>query len=489
MASPAPLRLHNSLTSRVEDFVPLTPGRVGIYSCGPTVYSYAHLGNLRAYVFSDVLRRTLEWRGFGVDQVVNITDVGHTVGESDLGEDKVEAAARRELRSVQELTRHYTEAFQADLAALRIKPPTHQPRASEYVPQMVEFARVLEQRGVTYQLSDGLYFDTAKDPEYGVLAKAKAGLLEQRELSAEGKRHPADFAVWRADTATERRVMRWDSPWGPGVPGWHLECSVMSLELLGRHFDIHTGGVDHREIHHVNEMAQSGAFLGEPDTRWVRTWMHNEFLVAGGRKISKSAGRMPLLRDIVAGGRPALAYRYLVLMAHYRRQLDFTEENLVGQAAGYARFIAHWGPGGADTAPTTFEAAAAQLGEAGREWLTRIDAALADDLNTPRALAEIRAMMRSDLPFDEQRRVVLAVDSVLGLGVGAEPDAGGPGPSAEDPRVPEVEQLLADRQQARADRDFARADQLRDRLRELAVEVTDTPEGPTWRFVSGDPAG
>ncbi|GAA2018558.1 cysteine--tRNA ligase [Nakamurella flavida] len=485
------LQLFNSLTSRAEAFVPLTSGPVRMYSCGPTVYSQAHLGNLRAYLFSDVLRRTLQWSGYAVESVVNITDVGHTVGESDLGEDKIEAAARRELRSVRELTDHYTELFRQDLATLNVLPATHQPRASDYVPQMVEFARVLDERGYTYRLPSGLYFDTSLDPDYGLLAKAKAGLVEQRDLGEEGKRHPADFAVWRSDTPDERRVMRWDSPWGPGVPGWHLECSVMSLALLGSPFDLHTGGVDHREIHHVNEMAQSAAYLGIPAADWVRTWMHNEFLLSGGQKISKSAGRMPLLSDVAAAGLDPMAFRYLVLTAHYRRQLNFTEAGLRGAATALGRLRTRV-PAGAPLVGTTFDEIAGTLSPAGREWLTRIDTALTDDLNTPRALAEVTTMLRSDLDPAEQRTVALAADTVLGLGLAGPADAvvaGDAGPTVPDGMLEQdvaaIEELVARRQEARAARDFAEADRVRDELHELGVEVTDTPDGPRWTVTGG----
>ena len=285
------LRLYNSLGRRVEDFIP-SGDVTGMYSCGPTVYVYPHLGNMRAYVSADTVRRALRWKGVKVKHVVNITDVGHAVADSDTGEDKMEVAAARERRSVLEIAEFYTQAFFADIAALNILPADAYPRASAYVPQMIEFAAVLEERGYTYRLPSGLYFDTAKFPRYGELAQLHAeGQREAARVEqVPGRRRKTDFALWRAEEPGRRRVLRWDSPWGWGAPGWHLECSVMSIALLGPHFDIHTGGIDHRELHHVNEIAQSEAYLadGKP---WVRYWLHNEFLQLGGAEDGQVRGR------------------------------------------------------------------------------------------------------------------------------------------------------------------------------------------------------
>ena len=293
------LRLYNSLGRRIEDFVPLSDPAT-MYSCGPTVYAYPHLGNMRPYVFADTVRRALRWKGIRVHHVINITDVGHAVADTDTGEDKVEAAAARERRSVQEIAEFYTRAFFDDITALNVLPAAEYPRASAYVPQMIEFAEELEKKGFTYQIPSGLYFDTAKDPNYGELAQMDTeGQLEAARVEqVEGRRHKTDFALWRAEEPGRRRIMRWDSPWGCGAPGWHLECSVMSIALLGRHFDIHTGGVDHRELHHVNEIAQSQAYLGD-GRPWVRFWLHNEFLQLGAVKMAKSAGGAPRLADLV----------------------------------------------------------------------------------------------------------------------------------------------------------------------------------------------
>jgi cysteinyl-tRNA synthetase len=307
------LRLYNSLGRRPEDFVPAGQ-TTGLYSCGPTVYAYPHLGNMRPYVFADTLRRALRWQGTPVRHVVNITDVGHAVADSDTGEDKLEVAAARERRSVLDIAAFYTDAYFVDMAALNVLPADEYPRASAYVEQMIEFAVKLEKDGFTYQLPSGLYFDTAKDPGYGELAQMSAeGQLEAARLEyVEGRRRKTDFALWRAEEPGQRRVLRWDSPWGWGAPGWHLECSVMSMALLGQHFDIHTGGVDHRELHHVNEIAQSQAYLGDGQP-WVRYWLHNEFLQLGSEKMAKSAGGAPRLADLTEAGYHPMAYRLFLL--------------------------------------------------------------------------------------------------------------------------------------------------------------------------------
>jgi cysteinyl-tRNA synthetase len=338
------LRLYNSLGRRVEDFIP-SGDVTGMYSCGPTVYVYSHLGNMRPYVFADTVRRTLRWKGLRVRHVVNITDVGHAVSDADTGEDKMDVAAARERRSVLEIAEFYTQAFFDDIAALNILPAEAYPRASAYVPQMIEFAATLEARGYTYLLPSGLYFDTAKFPRYGELAQLHTeGQLEAARVEqVPGRRRKTDFALWRTEEPGRRRVLRWDSPWGWGTPGWHLECSVMSIALLGPHFDIHTGGIDHRELHHVNEIAQSEAFLadGKP---WVRYWLHNEFLQLGGAKMAKSAGGAPRLADLTAAGYHPAAFRLFLLGGHYRSQLDFTTAAIDAAQATLRRLAARIQP-------------------------------------------------------------------------------------------------------------------------------------------------
>jgi cysteinyl-tRNA synthetase len=481
------LRLYNSLGRRMEDFTP--SGEVtGIYSCGPTVYAFPHLGNMRPYVFADTLRRAFRWREIPVHHVVNITDVGHAVADSETGEDKLEVAAARERRSVLDIAAFYTDIFFVDIAALNILPAHEYPRASAYVEQMIEFAVELEKKGFTYQLPSGLYFDTSKDPHYGELAQMSTeGQLEAARLEyVEGRRRKTDFALWRAEEPGQRRVLRWDSPWGWGAPGWHLECSVMSMALLGAHFDIHTGGVDHRELHHVNEIAQSQAFLGDSKP-WVRYWLHNEFLQLGAEKMAKSAGGAPRLADLTEAGYHPMAYRLFLLGGHYRSQLDFTTAAVDAAQATLRRLVARVQPLRPLPAIETLAEAAQNVKDdpAAERLLDTIDAAIAADLSTPRILAALQDALRDpEITLASQRTVVAAADALLGLGLATlEPadlehrralgDL-----SAEETRA--IEELVGDRTQARKERDWTRADQIRAELDELGVQVTDTAEGPVW---------
>jgi cysteinyl-tRNA synthetase len=483
------LRVFNSLGRRLEELDP-AGGAVGIYSCGPTVYAYPHLGNMRPYVFADTLRRALRWKGIPARHVVNITDVGHAVADTDTGEDKLEVAAARERRSVRDIAAHYTEAFFADTGALNILPADEYPRATAYVDQMIEFAAELERKGFTYRLPSGLYFDTSKDPGYGELAQMDAeGQREAARVEqVEGRRRKTDFALWRAEEPGQRRVMRWDSPWGWGAPGWHLECSVMSIALLGPHFDIHTGGVDHRELHHVNEIAQSQAYLGD-GRPWVRYWLHNEFLQLGAEKMAKSAGGAPRLADLVEAGYHPMAYRLFLLGGHYRSQLDFTTDAMDAAQATLRRLLARIQPLRPLPAIDTLAGAAgAVTGDpAAERHLDAIDAAISADLNTPKVLAALQDALRDPaITPDGLRAVVAAADALLGLRLATlDPGEVDQRRAVEDLPAGErqaIEQLIAERTQARKQRDWARADQIRAALDARGVQLTDTPEGPTWHL-------
>jgi cysteinyl-tRNA synthetase len=509
------LRLYNSLGRQLEDFVP-SADPSGMYSCGPTVYAYPHLGNMRAYVFADTVRRALRWKAITVRHVVNITDVGHAVADTDTGEDKLEVAAARERRSVEEIAEFYTRAFFDDIRALNILTADEYPRASAYVPQMIDFAATLEKKGYTYRLPSGLYFDTAKDPRYGELARLhtegqrEAARLEQ----VPGRRRKTDFALWRTEPPGQRRVMRWGSPWGWGAPGWHLECSVMSIALLGPHFDIHTGGVDHRELHHVNEIAQSEAYLGDGKP-WVRFWLHNEFLQLGAAKMAKSAGGAPLLADLTRAGYHPMAFRLFLLGGHYRSQLDFTIEAMDAAQATLRRLVARVQPlrplpaadtlGAATasaanalnaanalaaaTAATAGPATAAAPGSdlATARALDQIDAAIAADLSTPKILAALQDALRDPaIAPDGLRVLIAAADALLGLSLATLDPADLEPRRSQQELAPDerhaIEQLVAERTQARKERDWARADRIRGELDERGVQVTDTPEGPVWQL-------
>jgi cysteinyl-tRNA synthetase len=484
------LRLYNSLGRLTEEFTP-SAGVVGLYSCGPTVYSFPHLGNMRPYVFADTLRRALRWKNIPVRHVVNITDVGHAVADSDTGEDKLEVAAARERRSVEEIAEFYTRAFFDDMAALNVQRADTYPRASEYVEQMIAFAVRLEELGYTYQLPSGLYFDTSKSPGYGQLALLD--LAGQRETGrvehVEGRRHGSDFALWRAEEPGVRRVMRWDSPWGWGAPGWHLECSVMSMALLGEHFDIHTGGVDHRELHHVNEIAQSEAYLDD-DRPWVRFWLHNEFLLIDNAKIAKSSGPVPRLADLIEAGYHPMAYRLFLLGGHYRSQLDFTTAPLDAAQATLRRLIARVEPLRPLPVVQTYESARALADGAGKAalaYVEAVDAAIANDLATPRLLAVLQDALRDpDITSEGAGVVVAAVDALLGLRLDdldpAELDQRRPAGDLAPQELAAIERLVAERTQARKEKNWPRADEIRGELDALGVQVTDTPSGPTWQL-------
>ena len=486
------LRLTNSLGRRVERFVSLAPGRVGMYSCGPTVYSYQHLGNMRPYVFADTLKRVLRWRGYDVRHVINITDVGHLLADADQGDDKVEEASRREGRSVAEITGHYTDVYWADLRSLHVTDPDAWPKASTFVTQMINFATVLEERSFGYPLPEGLYFDTARQPAYGELAGI--GGQAQRETgrvdAVAGKHSSSDFALWRTFTDGRERLMQWASPWGTGAPGWHLECSVMSMALLGDHFDVHTGGIDHRELHHVNEIAQSEAYLadGRP---WVRYWLHNEFLNFKGAKMAKSAGGTLRIADLVELGVHPLAFRYLLLGSHYGSQMDFTEKlaqashvALKRLAARVRAAIGDDAPSGLDEPMTLLDALSGATGLL-RDRLLALDAAVAEDLLTPTVLALINEWSRSpdELSPAEWAHLIRAVNTLTGLSLGvlAADDFAPPLPGSVD--VAWVEERLAARDAARAERDWAAADRLRDELAAVGLRIEDTPEGSHWSVV------
>jgi cysteinyl-tRNA synthetase len=476
-ASKPSLRLFNTLTREVADFKPHGPPLVAMYSCGPTVYAPQHIGNMRTYVFSDTLKRALIWKGFRVRHAINITDVGHLTSDADEGDDKLELAARREQRNAWDIAEHYAHLFKEDLRRLRVLEPDVWCKATDHIPQMIDFAEALDRGGWCYSLPSGLYFDTAKDPTYGQLARLDlAGQREGSRVEAvEGKRNPSDFAIWRASSPMEKRQMEWKSPWGGGAPGWHLECSTMSIEHLGRHFDIHTGGVDHIPVHHTNEIAQSEAYLadGQP---WVRWWLHGEFINLRGAKLSKSTGGGVLISDLIDRGYHPLVYRYLLLQAHYRSQVEFSWEAMEAARAGLRRLLLRFSSVRCEPGP---------LGDAAQSHLLAFDEAISDDLSTARALSVVFAAARDErLSAPELSALAVAFDALLALGL-ADVDASeldtSRGPSGTT--VESIERLMTERAAARANKDFATSDALREQLGGLGVIVEDQPDRPsTWRW-------
>ena len=475
------LRLFNSLTRELETFQPVHPGEARVYSCGPTVYNYPHIGNMRAYVFADILGRTLSWKGYKLTHIINITDVGHLTDDADAGEDKLEKAAAERAQSIWDIARHYTEAYWADVKALNIRQPAEWTIATKFVPQMIEFAQSIAERHC-YELDSGLYFDTSTVADYGRLARAVTEEGEGRIEAVEGKRNAADFAIWRKTPAGETRQMEWDSPWGRGAPGWHLECSVMSGQLLGFPFDIHTGGIDHREIHHPNEIAQNQAFcctngLDIPGNSGAKLWMHNNFLIERSGKMSKSSGEFLRLQLLIDRGYHPLAYRMMCLQAHYRSELEFSWDGL-GAALVRLKRMVMAGEALAD-AP---EGDASHPKFAG--LLERFDAAISDDLNTPVALTVLEeALAMKKIDAGAKRAAIARMDEVMGLGLltlsRAELRLR---PNSATITEAEIEEALARRKAARAEKDFASSDAIRDELAAQGVEVMDgDPLGWEWK--------
>lgn len=463
----------NTRTRRKEPFVPIEPGHARVYTCGPTVYAPQHLGNLRPYLFADLLKRALLAEGLRVTHVINITDVGHLTSDADTGEDKMERAASRAGKTAGEIAAFYTEQWLRDRRRLRCLEAEVYCRATDHIAQQIALARALEERGHTYRTEDGLYFDVSTFPHYAELARLDLAGQEggARIGDVAGKRNAQDFALWKIAPPGVSRQQEWDSPWGRGFPGWHLECSAMSVEYLGTHIDIHTGGVDHIPVHHTNEIAQSECAFGVRP--WVNVWMHNEFLDLGGEKISKSKGHTLVLDDLIERGCEPLVYRYFFLQAHYRQQQSFSFEEIDASATGYRRLL---------RAAIAVRDVAGEIPEAERAAVAASRArfwdAVRDDLNAPRALAVTWEVARSALSAPAQRSLLLDFERWLALGLDTETpreDAVAP-----DPRI---DALVAERQAARAARDFARADAIREELAAEGIEIEDGKEGSTWRRV------
>jgi cysteinyl-tRNA synthetase len=480
MSNGAALTLYNSLTRSLERFEPIDSANVRIYSCGPTVYNYAHIGNLRAYVFTDTLSRVLAWKGYSLTHIINITDVGHLTSDADAGDDKMEAAARGQATSIWDIAAHYTEAFKQNLRDLNVREPSRWSVATDHIADMIAFGEKIAPEHC-YQLGTGLYFDTSTVPDYGRLAGAQDDVREGRIETVAGKRHPQDFAIWRASPPGEQRQMEWDSPWGKGAPGWHLECSVMAHKYLGNPFDIHTGGIDHREIHHPNEIAQNQAFCGCADTG-ANWWMHNNFLVERSGKMSKSSGDFRTLQTLIDAGIHPLAYRLMCLQAHYRSELEFSDENLAAALTRLKRL--------AITVAQLRDRPPAPSSGSASAYRERLDDAVSDDLNTPRALPVLDELLGDKKIAPADRLVALAdFDAVLGLGLTtlARSDLR-VRPKAASLTEDDIARHLTERRDARAAKDFARSDALRDELAAAGVEVMDgDPLGWDWKILSQRP--
>ncbi len=456
------LRLYNTLSRKKETFKPLFDDYTGLYTCGPTVYNYAHIGNLRTYLFEDILKRVLRFNGFNVSHVMNITDVGHLTGDRDMGEDKLEKGAAREGKSAWEIAEFYADAFKKDLKELNIQEPDIWCKATDSIKEQIELIQVLEKKGYTYQINDGIYFDTTKFSDYTKLSHQNLAELQEGarvEKNIE-KKNPTDFALWKFSPENEQRQMEWESPWGTGFPGWHIECSAMSMMHLKDHLDIHCGGIDHIDVHHTNEIAQSEAATGEP---FFHFWMHGAFLnITGGKKMAKSSGNFLTVSSTFTDQNISpLVYRFASLQTHYRKPMEYSDDALKSAENGYRHL------------KNQFRVIAEQTNGAEADvniaFKNKFTAAVNDDLNMPRAMAVIQEVLKSDLSDAEKYATILDFDKVTGLCLETVAD--------KDEIPAQIQGKMDARIQARADKDWAMSDQLRDEIEALGYMVQDSKEG------------
>ena len=455
-----PLVLYNTLLRKKQKFVPLNEGKVGLYTCGPTVYNYVHLGNLRSYIFEDILKRVLFFNKLEVKHVMNITDVGHLTSDADTGEDKMLKGARREKKTVLEIANFYTEAFQSHAKELNILTPGIVCKATDHIQEQVAMIKKLELKGFTYQAGGNIYFDTSKFKDYGKLAKLKLDDHHQARIELDkNKKNSHNFVLWFTKSKFQDQEMKWNSPWGEGYPGWHIECSAMASKYLGEQFDIHCGGIDHIQIHHTNEIAQSEAAFGKKP--WVRYWLHNEFLVLGkGEKMAKSGENFITLQTLKDKGFDPLDYRYFCLGTHYRNPLMFSWEALEGAKAARKKLFEFV------LSIKNFKGKESKNKQA--EYLRKFTAEVNDDLNTPKALATVWEVVKSDLSSRDKYSLLLQFDKVLGFNFG----------NLEKEKIPSnIITLANEREKARENKDWKKSDKLRDEIKDKGYIVEDTKDG------------
>ena len=457
------LKIYNTLTRKKEEFAPIKEGKVCMYSCGPTVYSFAHIGNLRTYVFMDLFRRVLKYDGYKLKGVMNITDVGHLTSDEDEGEDKMEKASREQKKSPYEIAEFYAKVFFEDLKKLNIGRPEIVEKITDHIPETIAYVQELIDKGYAYEIDDGIYYDISKFPGYGKLSHLN---LDEQQAGARvevnsQKRHPADFAVWKK--AEPNHIMQWESPWGMGYPGWHIECSALSRKYLGFPFDIHTGGVDHIPVHHENEIAQNEAITGK---KTVNYWVHGDFMLVDNGKMSKSLGNTYTISDLEKRGYSAMDFRYFCLNAHYRKKLNFTFDGMDGAKVSYARLLGALYQHKTSSAKTDESVIKAYKDE--------FVEAINDDLNVPRALGILWKAVKEPKSRDIYE-LALDFDKVLGLSLDqAKPE--------EQPKVDapaEVVELAEQRVNAKKEKNYALADELRAKIAALGYQVVDTKEGYT----------
>jgi len=448
-----PLKLYNTRTRKKETFKPISPGIAKIYTCGPTVYWFQHIGNFRSYIFSDVLKRVLKFNGYKVEHVINITDVGHLTSDADEGEDKLETAAQKEGKQAHEVAQYYFNVFYHDFQKLHLQEPDHWPKATTHIKEQIEMIKVLEEKGYTYETKDGIYFDTSKFKDYGKLSKKKIeGLAGGKRITLKDKKNITDFALWKFSPKNSKRHQEWKSPWGIGFPGWHIECSAMSSKYLGDHFDIHTGGEDHLPVHHENEIAQSEACFEK--TPWVNYWMHSAFLEISGGKMSKSKGNIETLERLEKDGISELSFKYFTYTAHYRKPLTWSKDAIKTAVQSFNKL----------KNITTSLKDDRKTNEA---YLKKFQERINDDLDMPGAVAVLWELLR-DTKATGKVKTISRMDDVFGLRL-------------FEKKVILIPQKIKDiankREAARKEKDWKKSDELRDTLEEAGWTVKDTNEG------------
>lgn len=458
------LKFFNTLSRSKEVFKPLSKRAVSIYTCGPTVYQYAHIGNMRAYITSDILKRVLVYSGFKVNHIINITDVGHLTSDSDDGEDKIEIEAKKEEKGAQAIAKFYTKAFLNDLKSLNIdQKGVKFPFASKHIKEQVALIAKLEKKGMVYKTNDGIYFDSLKFKNYGKLAQLDLkGLREGARIGIHAKkRSPSDFALWKFSPKNSARQQEWKSPWGVGFPGWHIECSAMSMKYLGERLDIHTGGIDHIPVHHTNEIAQSESATGK---KFANYWIHNEFVTMGGEKMAKSTGNIFTITDLITMGITPIAYRYWLLTAHYRHPITFNQDAIQGAQHALERI-------------TSILAPAHRRGHVIQDYLKKFIAYVNDDLDTPGAIALMWQLLKdTKVTLEDKRATIFEFDKVLGLGLSKYISGKHFNLPTAVPKF--IQKMVSDREDARQRKDWEMADRLRNEIKKLGYDIKDTDGGP-----------
>jgi cysteinyl-tRNA synthetase len=464
------MKLYNTLNKKIEDFIPYDPNEVKLYTCGPTVYSYAHIGNLRSYIFADILEKSLQYSGYKVKRAMNITDVGHMSSDADEGEDKMLIGAKRENKTVWEIADHYTEVFFEDFNKLNIKKPEIVEKASNHIDEYLDIISYLLDKQIAYSSNGNIYFDVTKSKNYYDLSgKNPEDLMVgvREDVNADiYKKNAGDFGLWFTNSKFVNQAMQWDSPWGRGYPGWHIECSGLALKYLGDHLDIHTGGVDNVFPHHTNEIAQSEAYLG---TKWCNYWMHCEHLNDASGKMSKSSGDVLTVSSLILDGYNPLSYRYLCLLSHYRKQLIFTYEALDNAQSAYNKLL--------NKIKSIKNDPSGLLDvEVYNKYFELFKEALSDDLNTANAITILHDLLKDEVSNHTKLKLIESVDKVLSLDLLKESTID------EDLRV-YIENKIKERNLAKTNKDYALSDKIRDELKEKGIEIKDTRDGTTFEII------